>query len=136
MPATVSQVMTGLQGRLNTISGLRTFAFQPDYYSNPPYAFPIINEISYHGAMGGGDIVYDGLIQVIVGGVSDRITQNLLDGYASYSGASSVRAALEGDKTLGGVVQTLVTNRSTAIRRISIGDAEFITVEVAFQVHG
>lgn len=135
MPATVSQVMTGLKNRLATISGLRAFAFQPDYI-NPPTAFPTLNEVSYHGAMGGGDVVFDGLIQVIVGGVSDRTTQNLLDGFASYSGASSIRAALEGDKTLGGVAQTLVVNRSLGIRRMTIGDADFVTVEVAFQVHG
>lgn len=135
MPASVSQVMTGLKNRLATISGLRAFAFQPDYI-NPPTAFPTLNEVSYHGAMGGGDVVFDGLIQVIVGGVSDRTTQNLLDGFASYSGASSIRAALEGDKTLGGVAQTLVVNRSLGIRRMTIGDADFVTVEVAFQVHG
>lgn len=135
MPATVSQVMTGLKNRLATISGLRAFAFQPDYI-NPPTAFPTLNEVSYHGAMGGGDVVFDGLIQVIVGGVSDRTTQGLLDGFASYSGASSIRAALEADKTLGGVAQTLVVNRSLGIRRMNIGDADFVTVEVAFQVHG
>lgn len=127
--------MSGLKDRLATISGLRTFAFQPDY-ANPPYGFPRIDEISYHGAMGGGDVVYDGIIQIVVGGVSDRLTQNLLDGYASYSGATSIRAALEADKTLGGVVQTLVVNRGASLRRMSIGDAEFVSVEIAFQVHG
>lgn len=135
MAATVSQIMTGLKDRLATISGLRAFAFQPDFI-NPPTAFPTINEVTFHGAMGGGDVVFDGVVQVIVGGVSDRRTQTLLDEYASFSGASSIRAALEGDKTLGGVANTLVTNRSFGIRRISIGDAEFVTVEVAFQVHG
>lgn len=135
MPATVSQVMGGIKDRLATISGLRAFSFQPDYI-NPPTAFPTLNEVSYHGAFGGGDVLFDGVVQVIVGGVSDRTTQTLLDGYASYSGASSIRAALEGDPTLGGVAKTLVVTRSLGIRRISIGDADFVTVEVAFQVHG
>lgn len=135
MAATVSQVMTGLKDRLATISGLRAFAFQPDYI-NPPTAFPVLNEITYHGAFGGGDVLFDGVVQVIVGGISDRMTQGLLDGYASYSGATSVRAALEGDLTLGGVANTLVVSRSAGIRRITIGDAEFVQVEIAFQVHG
>jgi len=135
MPATVTQVMSGLKDRLATISGLRAFAFQPDYI-NPPTAFPNLNEVSYHNAFGGGDVVFDGVVQVIVGGVSDRTTQGLLDGFASYSGASSIRAALEGDPTLGGVAKTLIVNRALGIRRISIGDADFVTVEVAFQVHG
>ena len=135
MPATVSQVMTGVKDRLATISGLRAFAFQPDFI-NPPTAFPTLNEVSYHGSFGGGDVIFDGVVQVIVGGVSDRLTQGLLDGFASYSGASSIRAALEGEPTLGGVAQTLVVNRSVGIRRMAIGDAEFVTVEIAFQVHG
>lgn len=135
MPATVSQVMTGLKNRLATVSGLRAFAFQPDYI-NPPTAFPSLNEVSYHGAFGGGDVVFDGSIQIIVGGVSDRLTQGLLDGFASFSGASSIRAALEGDQTLGGVANTVTASKSMGIRRLTIGDAEFITIEIAFQVHG
>lgn len=135
MPATVSQVMTGVSNRLATITGLRAFAFQPDFI-NPPTAFPVLNEVSYHGSFGGGDVVFDGTVQVIVGGVSDRLTQGRLDGFASFSGALSIRAALEGDPTLGGVASTLVVNRSLGIRRMTIGDAEFVTVEIAFQVHG
>ena len=44
MPATVSQVATGLATRLATISGLRTYTYQPEQL-NPPFAYPQINRV-------------------------------------------------------------------------------------------
>jgi hypothetical protein len=46
-------------------------------------------------------------VLVIVQRFSERSGQNLLDLYLSGSGASSIKAAIEGDRTLGGVVNTL-----------------------------
>ena len=55
MPATVTQVATGLATNLATISGLRTSVYQPEQL-NPPMAFPTLNSVTYHNAMGGGDV--------------------------------------------------------------------------------
>lgn len=80
MPATVSQVATGLATRLATISGLRTSAYQPEQL-NPPFAFPTLNSINYHRAMGGGDVVMDWTINVVVGRYVDRNSFTILDGF-------------------------------------------------------
>jgi len=58
MAATVSQVAAGLQARLATITGLRTFSYQPEQ-ENPPFGYPQINRIDYHRAFSGGDVVMD-----------------------------------------------------------------------------
>ena len=135
MPATVSQVMTGVKNRLATITGLRVFDFQPDNI-NPPSAFPQLDSIEYHGAFGGGDVRFNITVMTIVGRVSDRTAQTSLDTYLSYSGASSIRAVLEGEPTLGGVAQTLVVSRSANIRTLSIGEAEYLAIEITLLVHG
>ena len=44
---------------------------------------------------------------VIVQRFSERAGQNRLDSYLSGSGATSIKAAIEGDRTLGGACQTL-----------------------------
>lgn len=134
MPATVSQVATGLATRLATISGLRTFAYQPDQI-NPPVGFPVLQSVEYHGAMGGGNVrmLFD--VVVIVGRYVDRVAHSLLDGYLSYSGATSLRAAIEGDKTLGGVAQTLVMDSSTDISIVSVADGDFLQVSCSVTVH-
>ena len=135
MPATVSQVATGLANNLATISGLRTSAFQPEQL-NPPFAFPTLNRIEYHKAFGGGDVVMDWTVNVIVGRYVDRNAFETLDGLLSYSGATSIRAAIEADKTLGGVCQTLVLPSGANITSLSSADAEFLQIQFQVTVHG
>lgn len=135
MAATPSQVLNGLKTRLATISTLRASSFQPDNFQ-PPLAFPQINSIAYHGTMGGGDVVFDCTVMVVIGRFSDRLSQSLMDDYLAFSGASSVRAAIEADRTLGGVASTLIVARSASIRGMTVGEAEYISSEIAVTVHG
>jgi hypothetical protein len=135
MAATPSQVLTGLKNRLATISGLRAFDYQPDNFQ-PPLGFPLINSINFHGAMQGGNVQYECTIMVIIGRFSDRLSQNLMDGYLAYSGATSIRAAIEADRTLGGVANTLIVSRSANVRGMTIGEAEYISTEITVTVHG
>lgn len=134
MVATISQVNTGIKARLATIAGLRVFDYMPDAV-NPPLAFPVLTGIEYHKAFGGGDVQFAYNIGVVVGRVSDRTAQTTLDQYMSYGGATSVRAALEGDPTLGGIVDTLILSSSASISSLVIGDANFITVDFTLLVH-
>lgn len=134
MPATVSQVTTGLKNRLATISGLRAFDYQPEQL-NPPVAFPVIESVEYHAAMGGGDVQMRFNVFVIVGRYLDRVAHANLDGFLSYSGATSLRAALEGDRTLGGVAQTLIVDSATSISSLTVADADFLQVACSVVVH-
>lgn len=134
MPATVSQAASGLATRLATISGLRTFSYQPEQV-NPPVAFPVLEEIEYHRAFGGGDVRMRFTVMVIVGRYLDRVAHSNLDGFLSYSGATSLRAAIEGDTTLGGVAQTLVLDGGMSIGSLTIAEAEFLSVSCTVTVH-
>jgi len=134
MPATVSQVAEGLKARLATVTGLRTFSYQPEQV-NPPVAFPVLDSIDYHRAFGGGDVQMRFTIIVIVGRYLDRVAHTNLDGFLSFSGATSLRAAIEGDKTLGGVANTLVMDSSLSIGSLAIAEAEFLQESFSVLVH-
>lgn len=134
MAATISQVLTGLKTRLGTISGLRVYDYQPDEV-RPPVAFPSITAVEYHGAFGNGDCTYRATVQVICGRVSDRAAQLLLDGFASNDGASSIRGAIEGDLTLGGIIDTLSVQRSGSINFIKANEADFLTFDIEVIVY-
>lgn len=134
MPATVSQVADGLKTRLATINGLRTFSYQPEQL-NPPVAFPVLESVEYHGAMSGGDVRMRFMIFVVVGRYLDRVAHSNLDGYLSYSGATSLRAAIEGDKTLGGVAQTLILDGGMSIGSLTVAEADFLQVSCSLLVH-
>jgi hypothetical protein len=134
MPATVSQVAEGIKTRLATVTGLRTFSYQPEQL-NPPVAFPVLESVEYHGAMGGGNVRMRWQVFVIVGRYLDRVAHSNLDGYLSYSGATSLRAAIEGDKTLGGVAQTLILESGLSVGALTVAEADFLQVQFSVLVH-
>ena len=134
MPATVSQVADGIKVRLATVSGLRTFSYQPEQL-NPPVAFPVLESVEYHRAFGGGDVQMRWQIFVIVGRYLDRVAHSNLDGFLSYSGATSLRAAIEGDKTLGGVVNTLVLDSGMSVGSLTVAEADFLQIQCSLLVH-
>jgi hypothetical protein len=124
-----------LQNRLATINGLRTFNYQPEQL-NPPVAYPVLNSITYHRAFGGGNVEMFWSVFVVVGRYTDSRAFELCDGFLSYGGTKSLRAAIEGDVTLGGVCQSLVVSSSISIQPQTQADAEFLSVRVDLTVHG
>jgi len=135
MAATPSQVMLGLKNRLATISGLRTFDYQPSQLV-PPVGFPVINRVNYHRAMRGGLVVFECTCFVIIGRYTDDRAFEALDEYLAYSGAKSVRAALEGDETLGGVAQSLTVTSGMNISAVNAQDQDFLQMSVDVTVNG
>jgi hypothetical protein len=135
VPSTISQVGDGLKARLATITGLRTYSYQPEQLL-PPVGYVTLNNISYHGAFQGGNQEMEWSVIIVVGRWTDREANARLDDYATYSGAKSVRAAIEADKTLGGVCDTLIVQSSSAISSLEQADAEFLTIEFTVTVYG
>jgi len=131
---TVSQIKTGLAANLATVSGLRAYAYQPDNV-NTPFAWPLLDSIQYNGAMGGGLITHKFTVSVVVGRSAERTAQTLLDGYLSYKGATSIRAAIESDRTLGGVVQDLIVESANNISTLEANDATYLAIDFVVTVY-
>lgn len=132
MPASISEASAALKTKLATITGLRTFDYQPDAV-HPPIAYCTIESVEYHNAMG-NRAVYNYIVQIVLGRAVDRVAQALMDEYASPSGAKSVLAALQADLTLGGVVESISVDRSASISPMSQGDTTFVTLDFTVRV--
>ena len=135
MTATVTELKNGLKTRLDTITNLRAFAQQPDQV-NPSVggiAFPSLESISYHGAMSRGLVTHVFTVSVIVGRAAERTTQALMDTYLSYDGG--IRAAIEGDQTLGGYAQTLIVEEASNISTVDANDTTYLTVDFRVVVY-
>lgn len=134
--SSVSDIADGLKARLATISGLRAYSYQPEQL-NPPFAYPVLNGVTYHQTMGMGNAVtqYDWSVYVIVGRWVDRVAITNLDGFISPTGATSIRAALEGDLTLGGACQDLIVASSANISALEQDDAEFMQVSYSVTIY-
>ena len=113
---------------LATIPGLRVADHLPEAVT-PPMAVIQIQSVTYHRAMAGGSSEWKYVISVVAGRMGDRSAQLTLDGWMSWDGAQSVRAALEADRTLTGKCSTLIVDNMISIRPLQIGDASYLTCE-------
>jgi hypothetical protein len=85
--------------------------------------------------MRGGLVTHVFTVSVVVGRAAERSAQSALDGYLSYEGSSSVRAALEADRSLGGVVQNLLVESASNIATMEGNDAVYLMVDFRVVVY-
>ena len=126
--ASISQIRSGLATRLGTITGLRTSAFMPDN-PNPPVAIVMPSSVSYDDTFHRGMQTYVFNVLVIVGRVDERTAQSNLDGYVSSTGSSSIKLAIEGDKTLGGVAFDTRVTEMRNYGQLAIAEIQYLTAE-------
>jgi hypothetical protein len=126
--ALVSELRTGLANNLATISGLRTTPTIPDN-PNPPIAVILPQGVEYDNTFGRGMNTYTFAVTVIVGRVSERSGQNALDAYVSSTGSSSIKLAIESDKTLNGKAFDLRVTDSRNYGELTVGEVTYLSAE-------
>jgi len=129
--ASVSALRTGLAEAMGTISGLRTSSTVPDN-PRPPIAIVMPDRIAYDlNARRGADTFYFTVI-LIVSRADDRAAQNNLDAFLTGSG--SVKAAIESDRTLGGVANTCRVTEMASYSSLPIGDVLYLAAQFTVEV--
>jgi hypothetical protein len=100
---TLAQVRNGLEARLATIDGLRVVPYVPDDVPGYPAAvvFPPVNA-DYSDDFGDGSFTVTFVVMLFVAANIDRKQLDLYD-LLDRQGTSSIYAALEADRTLGGL---------------------------------
>ena len=108
--STLADIRAGLAANLSTLLGVQVSAY---VLANP--TLPVIwirpssaSGTDYHRAMQDGAEDWNMLVQAYVGTVSDIAAQKKLDEFLASKGATSVKAALESDRTLGGAAEDLI----------------------------
>jgi hypothetical protein len=91
--------------------------------------------ITFDSAFARGLDEYEFSILVVVGRVSVRIGQDLLDGYCDRSGSTSIKAAIEGDRTLNGACDTLRVTQMRNYQALSIGEVQYLAAEFVVQLY-
>jgi hypothetical protein len=132
--STVSEIRSGIATNLATISGLRTNSIVPDTVT-PPIAIVEPTGITFDQSMARGLDQLNFKVTVIVGRASERSGQNSIDAFCSSSGSSSVKRAIESDRTLGGKANDLRVTGLNSYGSITIGDTPYLAAEFAVIVY-
>jgi hypothetical protein len=74
-------------------------------------------------------------VQVIVGRAAEKEAQRRLDQYAEPSGATSVKSAIESDKSLNGNCQTLIVDSMPSVGSLQMNDQTYLAAEFSVQVY-
>ena len=126
--ASVSELREGIAENLSTIVGLRVSSFVPDN-PNPPMAVVSPQSIEYHKSFNNGFNTYNFTIAVFVARVSERTAQNSLDAYCAATGSSSIKSAIESNRTLSGRAFDLMVSDMRNYGSVIIGENTYLTAE-------
>lgn len=127
----LSEIRTAMGTALGSVSGLRVRELIPPLVT-PPMAVVQPQQIEYDLNAQNGLHLYTFTVTVFVVKADDRAAQLKVDPYVAPTGSGSVKAALEADRTLGGVVNTL---RVTNVNNYSSADAnDVLYLAVDFEV--
>jgi len=128
----ISLIRQALAANLATIPGLRTAAEVPDL-PNPPIAIVALRAVTYDGSFDGGLTNYNFAVTVIVGRAAEREAQRRLDSYIS-TGATSVKSAVESDKTLGGNAYDCRVVSMDSVGSLTISDTTYLAADFTVTV--
>jgi hypothetical protein len=128
----IGLIRQALATNIGKVAGLRTAAEMPDL-PNPPIAVVSLSSVEYDGAFAKGLTRYNFTVTVIVGRVAEREAQRRLDAYIS-TGSSSVKYALESDKTLGGNAYDCRVVTMNSVGSLSINDTTYLAADFTVTV--
>ena len=130
--ASISELRQGLATNLQTISGLRVVDTLPDLV-NPPMAMIGLTKVAYNQQNQRSMAEYTFQVTVVVGRVSERTAQALLDVLVAPA-AGSIKYALESDRSLGGKAFDVFVPELSAYGSVSINGIDLLSAEFSVQV--
>ena len=131
--ASITDLRTAIANNLGTIKGLRTSPEMPDN-PNPPIALVRPTAVEYNQAMNKGLTKYSFNVIVIVGRAEERTAQRSLDAYCSSTGSSSIKEAVESDRTLDGNAYDCRVTEMRNYTPIQLNEGTYLAAEFAVDV--
>lgn len=137
--ATITAIAAALKTALATVTTVRAYSEQPDTVAptqGKAVVFPVCREIVYHETFAETEVsTWDVVILAAPESAGYTRGQQAIDPYISKSGSSSLKAAIESDGTLGGVVHTLVVPRAYDRGLIEVNGVSYFGAKLEVQVY-
>lgn len=132
--ASISDLRNGIATNCGTVNGLRTSAIIPED-PKPPVAVVTFDRVDYDTAFGRGLDTYIFRVVLVVGRVDTRGAQQALDGFLSGSGSTSLKQAIESDRSLGGKANDLRVTAGENIREVVINEGTYLASDFVVTVY-
>jgi hypothetical protein len=130
--ATVQEIREGIDDRLATIAGLRHSPNVPGVV-NPPHAFVKRRQTTFGVSMDGEDDVTFA-VTVLVSWADQTTAQEALDEYLASTGAKSIKAAIDADPTLDGVVDFAHATVVEDERIVAYYGTDYLAADIVVEV--
>lgn len=124
----------GLKTRLETIDGVTGYA-RPTGTINVPAAVVVAGPIVFDDAMARGSDMLSYTIVLLIADADSDLAQQQLDEYLAGSGARSVKAAIEGEQTLGGVADWTHVRGVTSYGLIEYDGRQYVGARFPVEVN-
>jgi hypothetical protein len=129
--ASVSELRDAIAEAMSSIHGLRTSGHVPDA-PRPPIAVVMPDRIEYDlNARRGADRFFF-TVTVLASRADDRAAQQNLDKY--LVGESSVKDAIEADRTLGGKANTCRVTAMQNYAAVPVGEVTYLSAQFVVEV--
>lgn len=132
--ATVSAVRSALAARLATISGVTAYATAPGSVNAPAALVELGDPVAVYDDDFDGDVALRFNVLLLVGFADLGAAQAALDPYIDATGASSVRAAIAADQTLGGTVAYARVASAGGYGTFAYNDIAYLGLRFAVEV--
>jgi len=132
--ASLSSIRSGLSTRLATISGLSVYSYVPDSIEPPTAVVGVMSSVDYDSTMSRGSDSYEIPLYLYVSRVDAELSQDSLDELLAGSGSSSIKQAIEGDSTLGGVVSSARVVEASNYGVYTINSIDYLGVEFSVEI--
>ncbi|MHB8409840.1 MAG: hypothetical protein ACYDHY_17435 [Acidiferrobacterales bacterium] len=126
--ASLALLRTGLQTRLQTIAGLRCYDVVPDQAQLPAAIVMLKPPLRYDQSMG-GTAIWQFTVTLLVSRWDAARAQHAIDPYIDTTGAQSVHAAIEADRTLGGACDDATVQQVTNYGPATYAGVQYLAVE-------
>lgn len=131
----ISAVRQGLADAADAITGLTCTGYVPDAINEPAFMAGEV-DIDFDTTFGRGVDTIRVACRVLVSRGDDKGGQSKLDGYLKGAGPTSLKAALQADRTLGGACHDLRVERVRGYRLYTVGEYAYFGAELTVLVIG
>lgn len=132
--AELSQIRDAMGTAIAAVPNLRVRPLIPSLVT-PPMAIVQPQQIEYDLNAARGVNRYTFTVTVFVVKADDRVAQLRVDPFVSPTGPTSIKAALEADRTLGGVVDTLRVTNVSNYTSTDANDVLYLAVDFEVEVY-